>query len=320
MSHNAKGALLALLSFGIYASNDVIVKFLGGLYSPVELIFFSTLLSFPLAMMMIMRDPTPGTLLPVHPWWMAFRTLATLITGLCGFYAFSQLPLAQTYTILFASPLLITLLAIPILGERIRIRRGVAVVVGLIGVIVVLRPGQTELTLGHLAALGAALAGSFASVIVRKIGADERPVVIMLYPMVANFVVMGLALAFFYQPLPVEHFGLLAVMAALGWIAGIVIIAAYKTGEAVTVAPMQYSQILWASVYGFIFFGETIDRNTAIGAAIIIASGVYIVLREGRTNVSANRPVLQTRSRPETGTNLRIGFLLRGKSGTSEGK
>ncbi len=320
MSHNAKGALLALLSFGIYASNDVIVKFLGGLYSPVELIFFSTLLSFPLAMMMIMRDPTPGTLLPVHPWWMAFRTLATLITGLCGFYAFSQLPLAQTYTILFASPLLITLLAIPILGERIRIRRGVAVVVGLIGVIVVLRPGQTELTLGHLAALGAALAGSFASVIVRKIGADERPVVIMLYPMVANFVVMGLALAFFYQPLPVEHFGLLAVMAALGWIAGIVIIAAYKTGEAVTVAPMQYSQILWASVYGFIFFGETIDRNTAIGAAIIIASGVYIVLREGRTNVSANRPVLQTRSRPETGTNLRIGFLLRGKSGASGGK
>jgi len=311
MSHNAKGALLALLSFGIYASNDVIVKFLGGLYSPVELIFFSTLLSFPLAMMMIMRDPTPGTLLPVHPWWMAFRTLATLITGLCGFYAFSQLPLAQTYTILFASPLLITLLAIPILGERIRIRRGVAVVVGLIGVIVVLRPGQTELTLGHLAALGAALAGSFASVIVRKIGADERPVVIMLYPMVANFVVMGLALAFFYQPLPVEHFGLLAVMAALGWIAGIVIIAAYKTGEAVTVAPMQYSQILWASVYGFIFFGETIDRNTAIGAAIIIASGIYIVLREGTGRASKNKPVLANRSRPETGLVPRISLLLR---------
>lgn len=320
MSQNARGALLALVAFGIYASNDVIVKFLGGVYSPVELIFFSTLLSFPLAMLMIMRDPTPGTLLPVHPWWMAFRTLATLITGLCGFYAFSALPLAQTYTILFASPLLITLLAIPILGERIRIRRGVAVMVGLIGVIVVLRPGETELTLGHLAALGAALAGSFASVIVRKIGADERPVVIMLYPMVANFVVMGLALAFFYRPLPIEHLGLLAVMAALGWVAGIVIIAAYKTGEAVTVAPMQYSQILWASVYGFIFFGETIDRNTAIGAGIIIASGIYIVLREGRKDVSANRPVLQTRSRPETGTNLRIGFLLRGKTGATDGK
>lgn len=311
MGPNAKGALLALLAFAIYATNDTVVKFLGGIYSPVQTIFFSTLLSFPLAMLMIMRDATPGTLLPAHPWWMAARTLATLITGVSAFYAFSVLPLAQTYSILFASPLLITLLAIPILGEKVRIRRGIAVLVGLVGVMVVLRPGQTHLSLGHLAALFAALGGSFASVIVRKIGADERPVVLLLYPMVANFVVMGIALGFVYKPLPVQHFGLLAVMALLGSIGGIVIIAAYKTGMAVVVAPMQYSQILWATIYGYFFFGETISRNTALGAAIIIASGIYIVLREGSRGASANQPVLQTRSRPETGTSPRISPFLR---------
>jgi drug/metabolite transporter (DMT)-like permease len=183
-----------------------------------------------------------------------------------------------------------------------------------------LRPGQTELTLGHLAALIAALGGSFASVIVRKIGPDERPVVLLLYPMVANFVVMGALLGFVYEPMPATHFGLLGIMAVLGWTAGIIIISAYKTGEAVIVAPMQYSQILWASLFGFLFFAETVDRNTAIGASIIIASGLYIVLREGRSGSSANTPVLQTRSRTETGVTLRIGPLLRSRAGPGETK
>ncbi|NBT33097.1 MAG: DMT family transporter [Rhodobacteraceae bacterium] len=320
MGPNAKGALLALLAFAVYATNDVVVKFLGGVYSPVQTIFFSTLLSFPLAMFMIMRDSTPGTLLPSHPWWMAARTVATLITGLSAFYAFAVLPLAQTYTILFASPLLITVLAIPILGEKVRIRRGLAVVVGLVGVLVALQPGKTDLSLGHFAAMVAALGGSFASVIVRKIGADERPVVILLYPMVANFVVMGAALGFVYEPMPASHFGLLAVMAALGWIASMIIISAYKTGEAVIVAPMQYSQIIWAMLYGSFFFDQNIDRNTAIGAGIIIASGLYIVLREGRSDASTNRPVLQTRSRTETGTTMRIGALFRLREGRNSDK
>ena len=311
MSPNAKGALLSLLAFAVYASSDVVVKFLGASYSPFQIIFFSVLFSFPLAMLLIMRDSTPGTLLPVHRWWMVARTAATLITGASVFYAFTVLPLAQTYTILFASPLLITLLAIPMLGEKIRIRRGLAVLVGLVGVLVVLRPGQTQLSLGHLAALIGAIGGSFASVIVRKIGPDERPVVLLLYPMVANFVVMGVLLPFVYQPMPIEHIGLVALLAVLGSLGGIIIIAAYKTGEAVIVAPMQYSQIIWASFYGFIFFNESIDQNTAIGAGIIMASGLYIVLREGRSGNSKTTPVLETRSRPETGTNLRTGLVMR---------
>lgn len=311
MSQNAKGALLALMAFAVYATGDVAVKVLGGFYSPIQVIFFSGLFSFPLAMFMIMRDPQPGTLLPAHPWWTAFRTLATLITGFSAFYAFSVLPLAQTYTILFASPLLITVLAIPLLGEKVRLRRGLAVLVGLAGVLVVLRPGQTDLTLGHIAALVAAFGGSFASVIVRKIGADERPIVLMLYPMAANFVVMGALLPLVYLPMPIEHIGLLALLATFGTAGGLIIIAAYKSGEAVIVAPMQYSQILWATFYGYLFFEESMNWNTSIGAGIIIASGLYIVLRESGGKASQNTPVLRTRSRPETGTNLRISPFLK---------
>ena len=304
MSSNARGALLALLAFGIFATHDVFIKVLGGSYSPIQIVFFSVLLSFPLATLQLMRDATPGTLLPRHPWWMLTRTVAAVVTGFCAFYAFSVLPLAQVYAILFASPLLITILAVPILGEKVRLRRGLAVLVGLAGVMVVLRPGSTTLELGHAAALLAAVGGSLTSIIVRKIGADERPVVLMLYPMVGNFLVMGALLATVYRPMPIQHLGLLAVISVFAFCAGLLIISAYKAGEAVIVAPMQYSQILWATAYGMLFFDETPDGATVLGAAIIIASGLYIVLRESRSEDSGT-PVLRTRARFETGTFLR---------------
>ncbi|MDX8347564.1 DMT family transporter [Cognatiyoonia sp. IB215446] len=311
MSPNAKGAVLALLAFGVFSTHDVVVKVLGGTYSPIQIVFFSVLLSFPLATIMLMRDAKPGTLVPVHPWWLALRTVAAVITGVSAFYAFSVLPLAQTYAILFASPLLITVLAIPVLGETVRLRRWLAVIVGLVGVLVVLRPGQTELSLGHLAALSAAVGGSVASIIVRKIGADERPAVMLLYPMVVNFVLMACALPFVYQPMPIEHLGLLGVIAVFAWTASRLVIAAYQSGEAAIIAPMQYSQIVWATLFGFFFFDETVDTATGAGAAIIIASGLYIVLRESRSGASENTPVLRTRSRSETATTPRVSLFMR---------
>ena len=310
MSNNARGAIFALIAFAIFATHDVVVKVLGGLYSPFQIVFFSVLFSFPLATLMLMRDNQPGTLLPVHPWWMALRTGAAVVTGFCAFYAFSVLPLAQTYAILFAAPLLITVLAIPVLGEVVRLRRWLAVIVGLVGVLVVLRPGQTELSLGHLAALVAAIGGSITSVVVRKIGGEERPVVILLYPMVANFVVMACALPFVYTAMPLEHLGLVAIIAVFGWTANRLVIKAYQAGEAAIIAPMQYSQIIWAAIFGAVFFNEVVDGWTAAGAAIIIASGMYIVLRESRGS-SVNRPVLRTRSRGETGTAPRASLMMR---------
>lgn len=311
MSPNLQGAAYALLAFGIYATHDVVVKFLGADYHAIQIIFFAGLLSFPLVTLMLMNDGTEGHLRPVHLWWTVLRTVSTVITGVTAFYAFSVLELAETYAILFATPLLITVLAIPLLGERVGLRRGVAVAVGLVGVLIVLRPDANGLSLGHLAALTAAVCSSLASIIVRKIGSDERSVVLLLYPMVANFAVLGCALPFVYKPMPIEHLGMLGIIAAFGFVATLLVIAAYRRAEAVVVAPMQYSQMIWAIFYGYLIFDETPDEWTMIGAAVIIASGIYIVLREDKGAVSENRPVLTTRSRPETGLMPRISLLLR---------
>jgi S-adenosylmethionine uptake transporter len=300
-----QGALLALVAFGIFATHDVVVKFLGGFYLPFQIVFFSTLMGFPLVTLMLVGDRTAGNLRPHHLGWTALRTVAALITGVCAFYAFATLPLAQVYAILFASPLLITLLAIPILGEQVRLRRGIAVAVGLIGVLIVLRPGEVELQLGHLAAITAATTSALASIIVRKIGSEERSAVLLLFPMLANFLGMGAILPFVYRPMPFWHFAGLGLIALLAFMAMLLVIAAYRRAEAVIVAPMQYSQIIWATGYGYFLFNETPDRYTALGAAIIIGSGIYIVLRESRLGTSRT-PVLRTRSRAETGTTPRV--------------
>lgn len=309
-----RGAIYALIAFAIFSTHDVVVKFLGSQYHAIQIIFFSVLLGFPLVLLMLIRDRSDGNLRPVHPWWTALRTAAAVVTGVTAFYAFSVLPLAQTYAILFATPLLITVLAIPILGEKVGIRRGLAVVVGLIGVLIVLRPGSEPLSLGHGAALTAAVCSAFASVIVRKIGQEERAAVLLIFPMMANFVVLGAALPFVYRPMPIEHLGLVGIIALFGFVAMLFVIAAYRLAPAVVVAPMQYSQMIWAAIFGALIFDESPDAWTLAGAAVIIASGLYIVLREGRAQVSANTPVLQTQSRPDTGIWPRISTLT-GRTG-----
>ena len=306
---NRNGALFALCAFALFASHDVVIKFLGGTYSAFQIIFFTTLMSFPLTTLMLMRDQTEANLRPAHPWWTALRTGCVIIAMTSAFYAFTVLPLAQTYAILFAAPLIITLLAIPILGERVGWRRLAAVLVGLAGVVVVLRPGSTDLALGHLAALTAAIFSALASVIVRKIGRDERSVVLLLYPLLANFLLMAFLMPNTYIPMPVMHLGAVAIVSLFGFLAGLLMIAAYKNAEAAIVAPMQYSQIVWASIYGVLFFDERMDAITFLGAAIIISSGLFIVFREQAGGTSNNTPVLRSRSRGY-GSSFRISPFL----------
>lgn len=312
MSGNLRGALVALLAFAIYAVHDVVIKVMGADYSPFQLVFFSVLLTFPFAMISMMRDSVSSTLIPVHPWWLALRTVAAVITGVCAYYAFSVLPLAEVYAILFASPLMITVLAIPVLGETVRIRRWAAVIVGLIGVIVVLRPGATNLELGHLAALAAAFFGSIASIVVRKVGADERPLVLLIYPMMANFVLMAIALPFVYKPMPIEHLGLIGLVAMLAWIASRMMITAYQNGEAAIIAPMQYSQIIWATIYGFWFLAKR-STHPLVWVRQSLSPVVFTSCCAKAAQGPPRRPRFTDRSRGETATTPRVSFALRAK-------
>lgn len=306
-----RGPGFALLAFFLFSTHDVVIKSLGETYSPIQIVFFSTILGFPLATFLLMRDATKGNLIPKYPGWIAARTILAVIGAASVFYAFTALPLSQVYAIIFASPLVITVLAIPILGEKVGIHRWLAVIVGLVGVLIVVQPGTAKIELGHIAAMIAAVSSAAASVIIRRVGREERSVVIMLYPMMANVLVMGALLPLVYKPVSIEHLGGLTTIAVLGFIGGLCLISAYRNAEAAIIAPNQYSQIVWSVIFGALFFNEWPDANTAIGATVIILSGLYILLRETRSQSSQNTPVLRTRTRFETSTTPRLSPIIR---------
>lgn len=307
---NIKGALLALLAMGIYSTHDVIIKLLGETYPALQILFFSALLSFPPLAVLLLRDPTHGTLRPRNPFWVGLRSICIVGSGVGGFYAFSTLPMAQVYSILFAAPLLVTVLSVPLLGERVGLHRWAAVVAGLCGVLVVLRPGVTPLGLGHLAALMGATATALSAIAVRKLGRSERTVILLLWPMIGNFLLTGASLGFAYRPMLAGGLALTGVIAVLGLAAGFLLILAYQAGEAANVAPMQYSQMLWAIGFGWLLFDERPDAMTLLGAGLIIGSGLYILMRE-RTGSSRLRPVTEARLRSETVTAPRPSLLGR---------
>lgn len=308
-SANVRGALLGLAAFAVFSTHDVLIKVLGSSYSAIQIVFFSALMSFPFITLLLIREQKPGTLRPAHPWWLGLRSVAGAVSAICAFYAFSTLPLPQVYAFIFAAPLIITVLAVPMLGEKIRLRRGLAVLIGLGGVLYVLQPGARPLETGHIAAIAAAASAALNAVIVRKIGKDERRVVMILFPILTNLVLTAVALPFVYRPLPVVDLGLFAIVGALVLIAMMLTVAAYQTGEAIVVAPMQYSQIIWGTLFGVLLFDEELESHTMVGTAIIIASGLYILFREATRNVSTNTPVLNTRTRLGNSSGLRVGLM-----------
>ncbi|KUJ78823.1 DMT family transporter [Ruegeria profundi] len=304
-----RGLGYAFLGFAVFASHDALIKVLGGTYSVMQIIFFATLFSFVPMAVTILTDRTTGNFLPHHPWLVMLRSGLMVTSMVCAFYAFSVLPLAEVYSLLFSFPLIVTVLSIPVLGEVVRGQRWAAVGVGMIGVLIVLRPGATEITLGHLAALTAAFCSASASVLVRKIGNEERSAVLILYPMLLAIAVMSLVQPAVYQPPSLLHLAMMALVGIFSVIAQHLIILAYRAAPAGVVAPSQYSQIIWATLFGMIFFSERPDSWVAVGASIIIASGVFVVWRESRANTSANTPVLRVRSpRSDTGASARPMF------------
>ncbi len=283
-----RGAILSLLAFSLYSLNDVTVKFLGQSYNPIQILFFSGMAGFPLIMLQMMADPVPGTLRPVLWKFTAARMAIVTVNGLTVSYAFTVLPLSQAYAIFFLMPLFICVLAVPLLGEKIDLPRGLAVVAGLAGVLIVLRPGFLVLHWAHLAALSGAALGALYYIILRKTGGQERMAVIMLYPLLAQTGAVALLLPFVYQPMPAAHLGLLGLMAVEGFAGSLFIVWAYRAAPAVVAAPMQYVQIIVATLFGTLYFDEKVDGYTGLGIAMIIAAGLFIMTR---TNPPSNAVV-----------------------------
>lgn len=278
MSPSLRGVLLGLLGFGSFALSDATIKFLGAGYSAVQIMAFAGLMTLPLLGLLWLHDREP--LRVVHPVLMAIRTLALIMNGLLVTYAFTALPLAEAYSIFFTMPLLITLMAWPLLGERIDPVAGLAVVVGLAGVLVALDPRGATLGLAHLAAFVGATGGAVHYLIVRKTGGVESRVAMFLYPLLGQTLAALVLLPGRYQPMPPTDLAFIGGLTLAGFAGTLLLYAAYRAAPPIVVAPTQYSQIAWAALFGALFFDEAMSTRTAIGMLIIAVAGVMVVARQ----------------------------------------
>ncbi len=288
-----RGIGIALIAFSVFSAHDALIKSVGSI-STFQTAFFVVLFSFVPFALVVAVDPRERSFRPRLPGMVALRCLFSLSALLCGFYAFGSLPMAEAYSLLFSAPIIITVLAIPLLGERVRLIRWVAILMGMAGVLVVLQPGSTTLVPGHLAALGAAFSVACVSLVTRKIGDREHGITLMLFPMLTNLLVCGVCLYFVYEPMSGNTLAKLAAMGLLNVTGQMLMIISFRISEAQFIAPMQYSQMIWALIYGSLIFNDDINSTTLLGSAVIVLSGLLFIWRE--LSSSLFKPVLQTRS------------------------
>ena len=203
------------------------------------------------------------------------------------------LPIADATAINFVSPLLITVLAIPFLGERVRPQGWLAVGAGFLGMLVVVRPGPAGLQPAAGLVLLSALSWCAGVLITRKMAGLERPAVTLFWTAVSGWIVLTLVLPFSLAPLPWRHVGLAVVLGAIASTGQFLAILAYRYARPGVLAPISYLQLIWSATLGYLVFGAAPDRWTVAGAVIIAASGFYVVNGErlrARSATPAPRP------------------------------
>ena len=282
INSNLRGAFLALGAFFAYACTDVSIKALGQNMSSFQVMFLSAGCTLPFVLTQILWTDRRASLWPRMPRMTLLRIGTSLMGSAFVTYSFTHLPLAESYAVFFTMPLMITLLAWPMRGEPIDPWRGLIILVGFGGVLIALQPGTTDFQLAHLTAICGAVTGALNSLLLRKIGHGESSGVILLYPTLVQFLVAGALMPFLWQPISLTDLQVGLQMGFLGTMGGLFIIAAYRVAPSIVVAPMQYSQILWASALGLIFWGERPSLMNALGIGVIIAAGLALLFAASR--------------------------------------
>ena len=271
-----KAIVLAVSATVLFGSSDTISKYLSGSLPIVEFIWIRYVLFLITAACLVRRR----SILPRNPRLQITRGLCVVGSSILFVYGVRQMTMAQATTISFLSPLLITILSIPLLGETVGPRRWAAVAVGMLGMLVVVRPGLGGFQPAALFGVASAFCWALALIITRKISNSDTPQTTVLWSAGIGTAVLSLILPFqAIWPTP-KQLGLSLVLGVLASGGQWVVILAHRIAPASLLAPFFYGQLLWVSVLGFLVFGNLPDIWTIVGATIIAASGLYTAHRE----------------------------------------
>jgi drug/metabolite transporter (DMT)-like permease len=280
LSASQKGIACVVLSGVLLTSQDAVVKWLTADYTNGEIMFWRGLLCFLPMSLLIWRRGGLATLRSGRPGALFSRAALAALTSLMIVVSFRYLPLADALAIVFFSPILLTALAVPFLGERVGARRWSAVGVGFIGMLLIVRPTGAGIGLAVLAPLAAAFLSAFRDIVTRRLGATDPALTILFYSTVLSTLI---GLVDMPRGLVLPALGDLALFLVIGamWSSAHLFgIMALAYAEASALAPFRYLALVWGAILGFLVFGDVPDRWVVAGAAVVVASGLYILHRE----------------------------------------
>lgn len=279
-SRVARGIGMSLLAYASFSTADALLKLSSGLFSVFQIAF--TMAFFAMLPVLATTIGRGGilSLVPRNKGMVAARGVLAAVCGCLAWSAFALLPMAEVYALLFGAPMLVTALSALLLGESVGWRRWSATVLGFCGVLVMIDPQFSSLGVGHVLAGLGALAGALSFIILKKIGATEKSGALLMSVMLwVMIVTLPPALFAWIWPSPAE-LGLMAMAGLLMGAGQAGLVFATREAPAVVVAPFQYSQMIWAVLFGILVFGDVPGLNLYLGLGIVVAAGLFIVYRE----------------------------------------
>ena len=276
------GILLALVAYAVYSWGDAAIKALGGGLSVFEIGFYMTLVS---AVCIALTTPKDEKLLHFwrmnRPWAVQARALSGTAASVLSVIAFTTIPLAEVYALIFLAPLFVTLMSVFLLEEQVGPWRWFAIIAGFAGVLLVVRPGFRELEIGHIAAVVVALLAACSVILMRSLSARETRTTMLGFLMLYIIGFNGVAMLVTGARTPtLEEAAILLVAGIFAATGNILLLRATRFAPANQLASTHYSQIVWAVVLGALFFQEEPDLLAILGLAIIGSSGLLTVARE----------------------------------------
>lgn len=271
--------------------NDALAKYLNDFYPVVEIIFFRMLFALPLVIAAGLLVGGRQALVTRSPWLQIGRGLAAIGAPLAYINGLAVLPLAANAAISFASPLFITLLAAPLLGERPGWRQWAATLVGFGGVLCIIQPGTDVFSWGAFLPLAAALAYALLMLSARTLANRGDTIwVTMLFATGVPLAISGLFLPWAWHTPALIHWPALVALGMFGGGAITLITQAFRVGGASVVAPFDYTGLLWAALLGWVFWDEIPTLAAFAGMAIIVITGIYLAWRQGASRRRRARP------------------------------
>jgi len=291
-----QGVALGFLAFAAFTFSDACVKAIEGALPPYESAFFGALFAFA-AMPVLMRpgDRWTDIVATRQPALWLLRFIAYPLGVIGSVMAFTRLPMAEAFALIFLQPAFVTLLSLFFLREAVGLRRWAAVIIGFLGVLVVLRPGLRPLEIGHLSALVAGLGGAVVVVTFRAAGPEEKRISLFGAGILGTVVMCGALMIPGFRPPTLIEWAWLAGYGLLAALANVFLIHAAFRASAAAISPTQYSQMLWAILLGYLVWGDVVDLPMLIGIALIVGSGLLTLVRERRRGTPLPPPVATSR-------------------------